>query len=88
MQQQCMDEFSKEIVFTDPEFGTPVTERSRSDFFVIFDFVFICNLIYMSPPTGGAGFGTCGDFPSGCQRINEPVLSPLLYKSTTSLQEL
>jgi hypothetical protein len=85
MQQQCMDEFSKEIVKIELDSGEPVTERSRSDFFVMFEFVFICNPIYMSP--FGAGFGTCGDFPSGCQRINEPVLSPLLYKSTTSLQE-
>lgn len=86
MQQQCMDEFSKEIVLVDPEFRSPVTECSRSDFFVMFDFVFICNPIYMSP--FGAGFGTCGDFPSGCQRINEPVLLPLLYKSKTNLTRI
>jgi hypothetical protein len=85
MQQQCMAEFSKEIVKFDTTLAAPVTEGSRSDILLLDDFVFICNLIYISP--FGAGFGTCGDFPCGCQRINEPVLSPLLYKSTTSLQE-
>jgi len=53
--------------------------------FLFFEFVFILYFIYMSPPAGGAGVGTLQDFLSGCQRITEPVLSPLLYKSKTKL---
>lgn len=55
-------------------------------------FVFILRkLIYLSPSFTGVGFGTgfpiftafADRLPVGCQRIAEPILSPLLDKLIT-----
>ena len=61
---------------------------------LLFLFFIFRNLIYLSPSFTGVGFGTGFPIfspelvsgprlPVGCQRINEPILSPLLDRSIT-----